>query len=299
MRFQYNNGMKYRFIIWLYFWLLLVPLVLSCKNLENGQVSEVQTDPEDILLGGVPQAVEHSIIPGECLKSPILSYDDNGFRDIHTIGGLNISGWINPGILPPDIDYSSRVFTIPLKMDIDVIKDTLLMTSSGFCLEYRFAPTDLTYEQFGTNATTIKKEYDTIYNAVCFPDSDLPCRYTTILYERKLISLTANIPFAGSPAHEDFGSHIYVGIFRYDETLDVPGVEYGDSIVALNYGIVLFIPVEDYQITNEAVTLTLEMPVKVGMYLHWLNDRLTNPDAKIQYRDETLTCKFTIYKGLR
>ena len=44
--------------------------------------------------------------------------------------------------------------------------------------------------------------------------------------------------------------------------------------------------------------ISLEIPVKVVMYLNWLDDRITDPNAPIPYREDVLRCEFTVDKGL-
>ncbi|MBQ1167898.1 MAG: hypothetical protein II143_02250 [Bacteroidales bacterium] len=270
----------------------------SCENPSNKQNPEESPIlPIDTPIGGVPDIVEQSIIPGECLRTPVLLYNDNTFSDEFTIGGMVDMGYLDPDILPADIDYHSRVFRFFLKMDLDVAKDTLKMYDT-FCTNFRYVPSSTIYQEFGENKDSIGDEYEEVYNSTDFVYPSYSCIYATILYKRNTLSIRANHIFAGTPAHEDFGSKVYVGIFSPHQQLPVTGIRYEEDYVALGYRIFIIIPVEDHQITNEAVSMTLEMPVKVGMYLHWLNDRISNPDAEMQYQDETLTCKFTIHKGL-
>ena len=61
---------------------------------------------------------------------------------------------------------------------------------------------------------------------------------------------------------------------------------------------ILQIPLEGKMLTNEWVKFTLEIPVKVVMYLNWLDDRITDPNAPIPYREDVLRCEFTVDKGL-
>ena len=64
-------------------------------------------------------------------------------------------------------------------------------------------------------------------------------------------------------------------------------------------GIYFCIPTEDCELTEEEVTFELNIPVKVVMYLNWINDKLTDPDAPVPYKDEVLHCKFTTRYGLK
>ena len=64
-------------------------------------------------------------------------------------------------------------------------------------------------------------------------------------------------------------------------------------------GILFNIPLGDYEVVDEYVRFDLNIPVKVVYYLHWLNDRLTDPDAAVPYTDEVLHCSFCTEYGLR
>jgi hypothetical protein len=47
------------------------------------------------------------------------------------------------------------------------------------------------------------------------------------------------------------------------------------------------------QKVSETVTFELKIPVKVVMYLNWLNDKISDPDAPVPYEERELYCKFT------
>ena len=57
--------------------------------------------------------------------------------------------------------------------------------------------------------------------------------------------------------------------------------------------------IEDHEVVNEYVTFKIEMPLKVGMMLTLLRDRLTDPDATMQFRDELFTGNVMFPNGLR
>lgn len=246
-------------------------------------------------LGGIPQWVEQSIIPGECLSGTTLSYNDNYFKDysLWTIGGLSDMAYIDPSILPTAFDYESKALCLFLEMPLSVNKEQMEHYL------YRNVPTDDILSVFGNNAEVIKAKYNDMYRAFDFGKELYRYQYTTILYRHNTLSLTANVPFLGIPAGEDLGSEVYVGCFRPQDLLSVPGIEYGENEIALGSRFQIIIPANNPSMLAQTVVFNLSMPVKVGMYLHWLNDRISNPDAEMQYQDETLTCKFTIYKGLR
>ena len=45
---------------------------------------------------------------------------------------------------------------------------------------------------------------------------------------------------------------------------------------------------------EEGTELYISIPVRVGLYLNWLNDKLAEPDSQMEYRDEVLTCTIRI-----
>ena len=64
-------------------------------------------------------------------------------------------------------------------------------------------------------------------------------------------------------------------------------------------GVEFSIPMGEYKLIEEAVTFELNIPVKVVLYLTWLNNKLTNPNAPVPYTDEVLHCTFTTKYGLK
>ena len=53
------------------------------------------------------------------------------------------------------------------------------------------------------------------------------------------------------------------------------------------------VPLGDFKVVKESVSFELNIPVKVVMYLQWLNDRLIDPNAPVPYKEEVLHCSFT------
>lgn len=88
-------------------------------------------------------------------------------------------------------------------------------------------------------------------------------------------------------------------IFNSVWDLDKPfGDEFADYACVNGRVFGIYIPTRDFEEIDEDVTFNLSVPVKVGLYLTWLNDKISDPEAPFPYRDETLTCTFTIHKGL-
>lgn len=197
--------------------------------------------------------------------------------------------FINTAILPDDFDSESKALCFFFEMPLSVNNEHL---ESYIC---RNVPTDDLLNEFGNNAEVIKAKYNEIYSSYDFGIEQYQYQYTTILYRHNTLSLTANVPFLGIPAGEELCSKVYVGCFTPQELLAVPGIEYGENEIALGSRFQIIIPSENPSMLEQAATFKLSIPVKVGMYLHWLNDKLTDSDAQMQYRDEVLTCTFTIH----
>ena len=231
-------------------------------------------------------------IPGECLKSSELIYFAFSSAE-WMISNLIHIGQIDPSVLPEDIDYNSVTLIFGLKMDIDIHR-TLYDNNSVIW----FMPSYSLFEEFGNNADAVANNYNNVYDVIGLPYTH-PYDYTAVLYDKNNFTLTADRDFAGIPAGQNLRDIAYIGNEIYDYRLSVPGIEYQDNTFALDYNIYIIIPIESDPLGTEATTFSFSIPVKVGMYLHWLNDRLTDPDAQMQYRDETLTCTFTVHKDLQ
>ena len=72
-----------------------------------------------------------------------------------------------------------------------------------------------------------------------------------------------------------------------------------DYLSLLGTMIAFSIPMNDYKLSDETVKFELEIPVKTVMYLNWLNDKISSPDASPVYKEDVLHCKFTTRYGLR
>lgn len=170
---------------------------------------------------------------------------------------------------------------------------------------YRNIPSKDVYNTFGTYSRRVKKAYNDIFGAY-YATANPNLGITSTIYYCGGMIMTADKTFAGVPAGDNLAEVVimpipndkYSHVSRYGftpiPTIDVPE---GYSIIGNNTAI--YFPIDDHVlIDGEEVTFHLEIPVKVGLLLTLLRDRLTNPDAQMQYRDEVLTCDFTINHGL-
>lgn len=245
-----------------------------------------------------PESKEHSFLPGECLNSPNMTFYPDIFYDpLHhprTIGYFVDNNYMeDPGIA--DIRNSATI-TLSFSLDMNIETDV-----SGFWnTEYRYIPGSDVYLQFGSNSAKVSKEYERVYKDIDFSLSHgHGVAYSTVYYSGGM-SLTADKTFL------DFapGDNIAPLAFLLNHTpwineFEVPGILHESGGQILGRAFSMAIPVGGYEVFDESITFNLSVPVKVGMYLTWLNERLTDPDAELHYRDETLTCNFTITKNFR
>ena len=228
---------------------------------------------------GDPGEVEMTILPGECLTSSELSFP-----------GLRINDY--PG-------SESFVFTCSFNKDV-------IISPAGFpfaSYEYKRVPSKEVYERFGANAEAVKELYDHYWND-CFVSGHMSGLMfaSTIVYESG-IKLIADKDFAGFKAGENIAADI--NLQRDDASIcmtvlpsDYLGLPNDGGYYLPSLGVIIKIPLKDYTVVDEDVTFHLSVPVKVGLLLTWFNDRITDPNAPFPYREDNLSCAFTVHKGL-
>ncbi|MCF0174460.1 MAG: hypothetical protein HUJ95_03875 [Bacteroidales bacterium] len=182
-------------------------------------------------------------------------------------------------IFPLDLDYSNE------RTD-----DTVLQ------LNWRHVPTQEMYDAFGENAVSVKKAYEYVFESFSklykekYPDYSDRYSVVTVLYNGG-ISLVANKEFAGVPAGKDLSGIIVPDPYtrNFDLYPDIP-LEY---ITMAEESISFSVPMGDFKVIAEPVTFELNIPVKIVMYLQWLNDKIADPNALVPYKEEVLYCRFT------
>lgn len=226
---------------------------------------------------------ELTVLPGECLSSSVLSFT-----------GLSINDNTGP---------KGFVLTCEFSMS-DIITPAGAPYSSS---DFKRVPKDEVYEFFGANAELVKKSYDDFWND-CFIDGTLSgggFGVSTIVYESGM-TLIADKDFAGFKA----GENITANAKGYQKGNDTPVIldcVFPSDYLSLpndggyylpSYGVTIRIPLEGYSVVDEDVTFSLSVPVKVGLLLTWFNDRIVDPNAPYSYREDILSCSFTVNKGL-
>ena len=215
-------------------------------------------------------------LPGECLTTTELHCSYAGPRGEHYDTGQSYIFYF----------YS----------DMGTEGDKLEKFSRG--ATWRIVPSDSVFQQFGSNASAVKEEYDRIWYSIPYPE--------TTIYLNGEPTLIADRDFGGLPA----GSNLVVLLDR---------VSFGDSCVPMpdgvlpepkgrcafhpsSYGFTYRIDNTDYRyerVDGEPVNFVLTVPVRVVYYLTWLNDKLTDENAPMTWKDVVLSHSFTSKTGWR
>ena len=258
--------------------ILLFSLLVSCTKEKSGYIPADDRD--------------YVFITGECLASNHLRL-------------LRIA--VNPDLTTV---HSYRfVFEYDLAGDVVYVNDRRSEEKDPvWTFPYRkFVPAEAVFNSFGENAPIVSKLYEDSWRggwnngmSSIFLDSG--------------VSLTADKDFAGYEAGTNIAEDI-ISYYQWEhagrEATDKPiiflrvpfqtqfakmdpiGEPLNNYECLLDF-VQLCIPVHDPQEVVEDITITLTIPVKVGLYLTWLNDKLSDPDAPFPYYDDTLTCTFTL-----
>ena len=213
------------------------------------------------------------IVPGESMRGPWLGIT-NSFR---------ISG---------DGDgHLGYMFELSLDLAIDLDK-----TSEK---TYRLIPRESLFEAFGEDSQNVKASFEEIYTEYKNSFETAPANgfITTIYYGGGLV-ITADTDFAGVPAGGNIAPKVHLFPDELRQYNQIPTISVPEGYVPLKTSNTFKIWIDDYEVTKEYVDVHVEMPVKVGMMLTLLHDRLSNPQAQMQYRDEVLVGDFWLPRGL-
>lgn len=247
---------------------------------------------------GTPEASTQTLLTGECLASTELSY-------------------YTPLTSEQQVDRNRFLFgfTMDLSGHSKERTDNKMMA-----LNWRDVPSDEIFESFGADQKAVKNEFEKIYEefseSYCTRFHRSKYSIVTILYAGG-ISLIANKDFAGYPAGEDLGSLITCSPM-YDNAVkesgenpviasafNTPANAGGLLGIPMNYismtedAVGFSIPMGEHKLIDESVKFELKIPVKVVLYLTWLDNKLADPNAPVPYKDEVLHCTFTTKYGLK
>ncbi|MBQ9310257.1 MAG: hypothetical protein IJ222_05255 [Bacteroidales bacterium] len=229
---------------------------------------------------GTPGAKEKSFIPGDCLVGNTLIYDKNGVNDAKANYYY---------------DYNEDAIVFWFSLDMNVEKKSV---ADGY-RDYKYVPTADTFHSFGTNSYVVKNNYERIWeDLICSLQTEVMA--TSVFYNGGL-TLTANKVFGGKAPGENLASLLELRpVNRYDYFYKSGGVVRIPLSQDFSYEYMvpstfaLMIPCGIYKRKNEAVTMTLDIPVRIVYYLSWLNAKVVDPDISMPYKDEILHCEFTI-----
>lgn len=245
-------------------------------------------------IASTPAAQTKCILTGECLASTELTYyvPDSDGQQVRS----------NRFIFAFTMDFSNHV-----KERTD---------DKELALNWRDIPSEEIFDSFGPNKQAVRNEFERVYedfsNNYISRFQKTWYEIATVLYNGG-ISLVANKDFAGVPAGENLAGLITC-VPSDDNFKENPVISSGfntpsnaggflgipmEYISMTEAGIAFSIPMGEYKLVEEDVTFELQIPVKVVYYLNWLNDRLSNPNAPVPYKDEVLHCTFTTKHGLK
>ena len=214
-----------------------------------------------------------SVIPGECIVDKELSCH---------------SAFI--------VDSYYRFF---FKIGLDVSN---VVYSSG---DNSYEPSDDVYNRFGENAQIVKEEYKNILAKLKIQQNKAIS--SLFFYEDTGFSLTADRDFAGVKAGDNLVSLFEKGKINWENyDLNLLPLQLCeqfpfDYMLYIQSGqfIKFDLHIGNFQPVRETVTFTLTLPIKSVQFLTWLNDKLTDENAPMTWKDEVLTCTFSSNTGLR
>lgn len=249
------------------------------------------------------ESYEYTFLAGECLVSPALYFSTDKFRIVNN---------------STDLDYTGRFeYHLVLYFNMEsVMQQVPKAPGRRSERDCRYGPTEEVFDVFGENSFAIKQAYESCWYDLATGRHWNNFEISTIFYDSGA-SLVADKDFARFKAGDNILSdaislHEWFGAEDRDHSVFIdplltpdflPNIHFGNfqyNYALGAHGICISIPWRggEMQVVDEEVTFTFKMPVKVGLYLTWLNNKLTDPDAPFPYREETLTCTFTANKGL-
>lgn len=243
-----------------------------------------------------------SLLPGECLV-------DNDLKCVYS----NSYG---------EGQYYCFRFSLNVETQYEVVEQGHYY-SEVVPIRHRHRPTDSVFKQFGGNARRVKEQYDYIWNDLNFSQS-------TVFYNGEM-TLVADKEFAGIPAGENLAGLLESRSFPDDKPIIHLEPFNSDSLEMLLLApinrivlfgpsnnqddylaseaeyidvdktalLVFFMPIQDYECVSETVSFQLSIPIRSAQYLTWINDRVSNENAQINWKEDILTCQFSSNIGLR
>ena len=216
-------------------------------------------------------------LPGESLVSDIMTpliYEDNG--------------------LPYKIEtYTSNQTgeQVPNRLRFVMMADfeSQMVRLSEWHKFFGRLPLDNVFDTFGSEEKPVRDAFYGVFNTFVDYSTSAPKHSTiTVFYSEKAdVRIIAEYDFAGIPA----GENLYPS--AADVSSQAPLWQLPSSFIPEGYspidlGFLIRIPIEHREIIKKTVKFHVEIPVKVGMYLHYLKDKQSIPDAQMEYQDWVL-----------
>ena len=216
---------------------------------------------------GTPDLSPDYLLTGECLVSTELKHFQPGYES-QQVNGQGFSFGFRL-----DISHTQQIY----------YQKGVLVNSRSFVI-----PSDDLFNSLGSNANNVKSKVEQLCREL--KSSGFSHYNMNSIFFGKDISLTANKDFAGRKAGSNLADLIVSYPHLGSSILDIPSdYPYMTNAEGLSFSI----PADGHELIEEYVRFKLRMPVRIVMYLHWLNDRISNPDAVVPYKDEVLHCEFT------
>lgn len=217
---------------------------------------------------------EKTLLTGECLRSYELLH--------HSSTAFHINDY-----------YGPKSFVFGFALDLD----KTIEYNRENPIDYRYIPSENVLADFDGGVKRLQEQYESLYQDVSYGAGGF--RVVTLFYKEGA-TLTADKDFAGHPKGENLSPYCNWRLMLHPlEELSLPVDSVIDYPYLVNTSGGIYFPIGDCTIIDEEVTFTLTIPVKVGMYLTWLYNLQSNPEAQIPFHDEVLHCTFTIGKSLR
>lgn len=230
---------------------------------------------------------EHTFLTGECLKDNTLKphvYEDTGL----------------PYRVETRLNYkTNKAEPVGVTISLQLNLEKEYVPISGKTNTYGWLPTEAVFNTFGSSAQTVKNDFNTVYGSLNKPD---PYSKTVTIYYGD-VEITSNAEVCGVAP----GENLYPSVFNFRSidsasacSYQLPEDTIPEGYFPLNpYAAFTILAKDGHEVVDGNPTFNFKIPVKVGMYLTYLNDKRTNPEAKMQYRDEVLTHTITIGKNVR
>jgi hypothetical protein len=219
-----------------------------------------------------PDILPFSLVPGECLNNTVVKcrYAGEAFGTEYRF-----------------------VFDSDMSISLEHIKFGEKKLPHHYT-SIRYVPSDSVFKQFGDNYSSVKKEYESTWDGIAHSE--------TTVYLNDGFILTADKEFGGIPAGENLARLFGVSPGQSCVPLSDNAIIPKDLAFRLDSPDVLLYRIDlnnYYEPVKEDVRFSLSVPVRVVYYLTWLNDKLTDENASMTWKDEVLTCTFSSNTGLK